>query len=95
MTFHEMLKAIEEQIAGTSAMGGPAKKTEFMPLTNIADPIKRKKKGQKLVRKSRPAGMTSRYISLEPESVLAGSAIQQRVSASSNKRPNIRVNKHA
>jgi len=94
MTFHEMLNSIEEQVAGTSAMGGPAKKTEFMPLTNIAKPIKKlKKKGRKLVKRNRLAKMTSKYISLDPESVLAGSAVQRCVSASSNKHPNARVNK--
>lgn len=43
MTLQELL----EQIAGTSAMGGPVSKTGFAPTVNIAEEPKKKKKKNK------------------------------------------------
>jgi len=65
MELLRLLSQLEEQIAGTSAMGGPAKKTEFMPLTNISDSIKRHKKKKKKI---------SHYISLKQSDVVLGDA---------------------
>lgn len=67
MELLRLLSQLEEQIAGTSAMGGPAKKTEFMPLTNISDSIKRHKKKKKKKK-------ISHYVSLKQSDVVLGDA---------------------